>query len=140
MASTFQFSKRVEFSETDMAGIVHFSNFFRYMEMAEHAFIRSLGCSVHMEVDGDTYGWPRVHVECDFKKPLRYDDVVEIEVRVAEKKEKALHYDFTFRKDGEVVATGKTIAVCVACAPGGVMHSAPIPAILADQITAAESE
>ena len=38
--------RTVEFSETDMAGIVHYSNFFRYMESAEHAFFRALGFSV----------------------------------------------------------------------------------------------
>ena len=72
MAWQFIFKKRVEFCETDMAGIVHFSNFFRYMEMAEHAFIRSLGYSVHTEIDGCRYGWPRVRAECDYRQPIRF--------------------------------------------------------------------
>ncbi|MEQ2009187.1 MAG: acyl-CoA thioesterase, partial [Limisphaerales bacterium] len=46
MASEFKALRRVEFSETDMAGIVHYSNFFKYMETAEHAFFRSLGFSI----------------------------------------------------------------------------------------------
>ena len=41
--STFITHRRVEFSDTDMAGIVHFANFYRYMEQAEHDFFRSLG-------------------------------------------------------------------------------------------------
>ena len=46
MPYEFQLSRRVEFSDTDMAGIMHFSNFFRFMEAAETAFLRSLGLSV----------------------------------------------------------------------------------------------
>ena len=48
MAFEFKLTHRVAFAETDMAGIVHFSNFFRYMENTEHAFYRSLGWSVIM--------------------------------------------------------------------------------------------
>ena len=46
MTYDFNVERRVEFSETDMAGIMHYSNFFRFMETAEHAFYRSLGHSV----------------------------------------------------------------------------------------------
>ncbi|MGY8650976.1 MAG: acyl-CoA thioesterase, partial [Verrucomicrobiia bacterium] len=55
----FIITRRVEFSETDAAGIVHFANFYRYMEYAEHAFFRSLGRSI-VDLDLDI-GWPRVH-------------------------------------------------------------------------------
>ena len=48
MPCEFKVVRRVEFSETDMAGIVHYSNFFRYMETAEHGFFRRLGYSVVM--------------------------------------------------------------------------------------------
>ena len=43
MAHAFTMQRRVEFAETDMAGILHFSNYFRFMESVEHAFFRSLG-------------------------------------------------------------------------------------------------
>ena len=48
MPYEFKVQRRVEFSETDMAGIMHYSNFFRFMETAEHAFYRDLGHSVVM--------------------------------------------------------------------------------------------
>src|SRR5687767_1383765 len=110
MASVFRMTHRVEFADTDMAGIMHFANFFRLMERTEHAFLRSLGASVHSQHEGRTLGWPRVHVECDFRKPLRFEDEVEVELRVREKRERSLVYDFTFRKlqngAAEEVATG----------------------------------
>ena len=76
----------MEFSDTDMAGIMHFSNFFRFMETAEHGFYRSLGFSVIMPETDPRLGWPRVHAGCDYRKPLRFEDLVEIHLLVSEKK------------------------------------------------------
>ena len=74
MPYEFKVQRRVEFSETDMAGIMHYSNFFRFMETAEHGFYRSLGFSVVMPETDPRLGWPRVHAECDYRKPLRFED------------------------------------------------------------------
>src|SRR5690242_15056891 len=90
----------VEFSHTDMAGIMHFSNFFRFMEAAEHGFFRSLGFSIHT-TEPEPLGWPRVHASCDFRMPLRFEDSVEIRLLVREKREKSLVYSFIFRKLNE---------------------------------------
>src|SRR5512137_1581948 len=98
MAYEYKVRRRVEFSETDMAGIVHYSNFFRYMEAAEHAFFRSLGFSVVMRQVDPPVGWPRVHASCDYKAPLHFEDEVEVHMLVAEKKAKSLTYEFRFRK------------------------------------------
>ena len=75
MAYEFKAIRRVEFADTDMAGIMHYSNFFRFMETAEHAFFRSLGLSIFPRRSDPPVGWPRVHAECDFKRPLAFEDV-----------------------------------------------------------------
>lgn len=99
-----------------MAGIMHFANFFRFMERAEHAFFRSLGFSV---IDStvpreERVGWPRVHASCDYIAPLRFEDQVEIEVLVAEVRTRSLSYVFRVRKlDGVLVAEGRIAIVCV---------------------------
>src|SRR5882672_1912623 len=98
MAYEFKAVRRVEFSETDMAGIVHYSNFFKYMETAEHGFFRSLGFSVVMDRHDPPVGWPRVHAECDYLQPLRFEDDVEIQMLVCEKKVKSLSYLFRFHR------------------------------------------
>ena len=59
MSEPFRVTRRVEFGDTDMAGIVHFSNFFRYMESAETAFLRARGLSVAWRDGGVRYGFPR---------------------------------------------------------------------------------
>ena len=140
MAYEFKLTRRVEFSETDMAGIAHFSNFFRYMEAAEHAFFRSLGFSIVSE----GIGWPRVHADCDFKSPIRFEDEVEIHLLVREKREKSISYAVIFRKlNGEAreVARGNLTVACVARdKPGGAMKSVPIPPEIASKIEAAPKE
>lgn len=143
MACEFKLTRQVEFSETDMAGIMHFSNFFRYMEAAEHAFFRSLGTSIH--VAGGDLGWPRVHVDCDFQHPLRFEDVVEVRLLVREKREKSIVYTLIFRKLNEQppreVARGTLAVACVKREkPGGKMKSIPIPRVLADKIEVAPGE
>jgi len=143
VACKFKLTRRVEFSETDTAGIMHFSNFFRYMEVAEHAFFRSLGTSIHAA--GNSLGWPRVHVECDFKHPLRFEDVVEISLFVRQKKKKSLVYTFVFRKLNEQpvreVARGMVAVACVKRdKSSGKMTGIPIPKALADKIEVAAEE
>lgn len=132
MASEFRMTHRVEFADTDMAGIMHFANFYRFMEATEHAFFRSLGLSIHMEDEGRRIGWPRVHTSCDYKQPLRFEDEVEIHLMVREKKSKSLTYEFVFRKqvEGRVVevARGRITAVCVAMdVDAGRMRAVSIP-------------
>ena len=131
MAYEFKATRRVEFSDTDLAGIMHYANFFRFMETAEHGFYRSLGFSVVMPETDPRLGWPRVHAECDFRKPLRFEDMVEIHLLVAKKGTKAITYQFRFRKLNEEpvveVARGIITIVCVAHVKDGKMSSVSIP-------------
>jgi len=137
-AHEFTITRRVEFSETDMAGIVHFSNFCRYMEHAEHAFFRSLDRSI---VDpGLGIGWPRVHMSCDFKKPLRFEDEVEIQLRVSAKTSKSISYQFRFRVAGAEAACGALTVVCVRRNEAGEMKAASIPPEIADLIEVAPAD
>ncbi len=101
MAHEFTQRRRIDFYETDMAGIVHFSNFFRFMESAEHAFFRSLGLSLHHNEGGEMSGWARVHASCDYQRPARYQDLVEVRLEVREKTSNSLSYAIGFRKVDE---------------------------------------
>jgi YbgC/YbaW family acyl-CoA thioester hydrolase len=82
MTEPFRTSRRVEFAETDMAGIVHFANFFRWMESAEVEYLRSRGLSVALTWQGKEIGFPRVSASCDYLSPVTFEDLVEIVVRV----------------------------------------------------------
>ena len=140
MAYEFKVVRRVEFSETDMAGIVHYANFFRYMETAEHAFFRSIGFSIWTEQVKPRVGWPRVHASCDYSQPLRFENEVEIHLLVAKKKSKAITYAFRFNKLGGKepveVARGALTVVCVTH-KNGVMKATRIPKVIANKIEVA---
>jgi YbgC/YbaW family acyl-CoA thioester hydrolase len=142
MPYEFKMTHRVEFADTDMAGIMHFANFFRFMEVTEHAFLRSLSLSVHTEEGGHTIGWPRVRAACEYKLPLRFEDQVEVHLLVREKKERSLTYDFVFRKldngAASEAARGSLTVVCVSLdREAGTMKAVPIPAVFADRIEVA---
>tara|TARA_Y100001934_G_C12076455_1_gene642642 strand:- start:107 stop:544 length:438 start_codon:yes stop_codon:yes gene_type:complete len=116
MATTFSMTRTVEFAETDMAGIVHFTNFYRWMEVCEHEFLRSLGLSVDTHTVEGRVGWPRVKTSCRFKRPLRFEDEVTLTLTVKELRDRSIVYAFDFHKteDGETIlaAHGETIAAC----------------------------
>ena len=129
----FEYQRRVEFHETDLAGIVHFSNFYRYMETAEHEFMRSLGHSIQGQIDGAEIGWPRVSASCEFRKPARNDDVLTIRVFIRELRTRSVRYEFEFFIDVSEppIATGSIVVVCVKFEDDGIA-AVPIP----DQIRA----
>src|SRR5262245_35599300 len=112
MTTPFQTSRVVEFSDTDMAGIMHFSACFRYMEAAEHELLRSLGFSVYSEVDGVPVSFPRVAASCEYRSPARCEDVLEISVTVRRLGEKSVSYGFEFRDGDRDIAAGEMTSVC----------------------------
>jgi YbgC/YbaW family acyl-CoA thioester hydrolase len=138
MPYEFKVTRRVEFSDTDMEGIMHFSNFFRFMETAEHGFLRSMGFSAVLSRNGLEVCLPRVHAECDYLAPLRFEDEVLIHLLVERKGERSLTYQFRFyRLDGATsreVARGQVTAACAARQPDGTFKAASLPREMADQI------
>ena len=106
----FVHERRVEFCDTDAAGIAHFSSLMQYVEQAEHAFLRSLGFSVFTgNADGLT--WPRVHVEMDFAGPVRFEETVRISVAVKELGRTSVRYLFRITGPNGPVAKAETVAV-----------------------------
>ncbi len=112
MAQTFKTKRRVEFRDTDMAGIVHFSVFFAYMEEAEHQLLRSLGLGVICEVDGHSVSFPRVNAECNYRAAIRFEEVIDIHVVVKRIGQKSVTYGFNFFRGDTAVADGTITAVC----------------------------
>ena len=119
MADKFFVKRRVEFCETDAAGIAHFASYLCYMEQAEHDFLRSLGLSVcEPQGDGWHLSWPRVHVECDFQGSAKFEDVLDITVCVSRLGQKSVTYEFNFMRGVQTIAKGRVIAVCCNVKPG----------------------
>lgn len=124
----FVHRRRVQFVETDMAGIVHFSNYYRWMEEAEHELFRSLGLKI-MDPQGDrTYiGWPRVQTTCHYEAPIRYSDFIDIHVTVERIGAKSVTYYFEFYREDQRVGYGRTKAASCICSPDGTLRSIEVP-------------
>ena len=132
LTDPFYAERKVEFSETDMAGIVHFSNFFRYMEFAEARFFEALGLDLFLEAEGYLCGWPRVHAECRFRSPLRFGDHLRIGLGLTEIGTRSLSYRFRFFRDAsphpvKAAVGGFTTVFTRKPASGGEMENLPIP-------------
>jgi YbgC/YbaW family acyl-CoA thioester hydrolase len=110
VSTGFHYSRRVQFSETDLAGIAHFSAYFRFMEEAEHALWRAAGLSIGAAEK--TGGWPRVSAAFDYKSPLRFEDEFDVVVRIAEITRRSIRYGFTITRGDTLVGTGTMTAVC----------------------------
>jgi 4-hydroxybenzoyl-CoA thioesterase/acyl-CoA thioester hydrolase len=124
----------VEFADTDMAGIVHFAAFFRYMESAEHELLRSLGFSVYTEIDGVPISFPRVAATCEFDAPSRCEDMLDIAVNVRHVGNTSVTYGFDFSAEGRDVAHGTMTSVCCRVEHGKPPVSIPIPEVVAKEL------
>lgn len=135
-APEFAAVHRIEFADTDAAGLLHFSAYFRLMEATEHAFYRSLGGSGFVEDGKGRRGMPRVSASCEFLRPLRFEDEVEVRLRLRKAGERKVGYDFEFRvrPDPEPAARGSMIVVHAQRSRDGRFRSAPLPAFLRDAI------
>lgn len=131
MISEYRLARRVQFYETDAAGIVHFSVFFRYVEEAEHAMWRAAGLSI--AAPGDPIGFPRVTAGFEFLRPLQFEDEFEVHLRVTGKTARTLSYSATIEKDGTTIARGTLTVACVSKRPGEPMRGTDIPPDIADR-------
>jgi acyl-CoA thioester hydrolase len=124
----FVTTRRVEFVDTDMAGIVHFSNFFRFMEQAEAEFFRSQGHSLaNLTGGGSGVGWPRVSASASFKAPAYHEDVLEVRIFVRRRGLKSLTLFFEITRDKTLVATGQIKTAYCRFAPGMPIQALEIP-------------
>lgn len=136
MTAIFSTHKRVEFVDTDAAGIAHFSAFMLYMEQAEHELLRHLGLSVMTKDAEGKISWPRVSVRCDFQSSAKFEDILTVEVRILRLGEKSITYGFRFFEEGRAVATGETTAVCCRIVHEQPPKSMPVPAVMAEKLRA----
>jgi acyl-CoA thioester hydrolase len=129
----FSYRRRVQYRDTDASGIVHFSAFFVYCEEAEHALWRVAGLSVeprHIEI-----GWPRVSASFDFLRALRFEDEIDVQIRVIGKTSKTLRYQAVVMHEGRAAAVGTMTTICVRKRPGEPLKAIDIPADIADRFT-----
>lgn len=137
MAKSYKTTRRVEFRDTDAAGMAHFSVFFVYMEEAEHELLRHLGLSVMLADDKGPISFPRVAARCDYQRAVKFEDVLVIEVAIVRLGKKSVTYEFNFSHDGRPVASGQTTTVCCRFQADGAPKSIAIPSWIAQKLAPA---
>lgn len=105
MPCEFTLQRSVQFCEADAAGIAHFSNFFRYMEECEHAFLKELGCTVWGGIDQTL--WPRVDARCSYLSPIPVATDFTIRLLIVNIANKSIDYQFQFHVDERMSAVGQ---------------------------------
>jgi 4-hydroxybenzoyl-CoA thioesterase/acyl-CoA thioester hydrolase len=132
----FRMQRTIEFADTDMGGIVHFARFFVFMETAEHRFLESLGLDLDADLAARGLGWPRVAASCEYRRPARFGDVLEVAVRVVRRGRSSVTYAIRFVRQGEEIATGRVTTACCELVPGLEVRAIPIPDDIAARIPA----
>lgn len=134
----FIYRRRVQFAETDLAGIAHFAMLFRYMEEAEHALWRAAGMSI--ATSGENVGWPRVAASLAFKAPLKFEDEFDVLVTIEDVSRSTISYRHVIKLGETVIAEGTMAAVHVDKKPGEALKSAPIPQEIIDRLRRVSAE
>ena len=129
----FRFQTRIRFVDTDASGRIHYTAMFRHFEAAETEFMRSL----EVRYSRDEYLFPRVHVECDFRVAIQYDDLIDIEVFLTKLGKSSVRFKFRTWKTGDLAASGAVVAVCV---DAKTQRSMPIPEELRNKLLPAVEE
>jgi acyl-CoA thioester hydrolase len=125
----FHYLRSVQFAETDLAGIVHFSWYFRYMEEAEHALWRAAG----MSIARDGLHWPRVTAYCEYTSSLRFEDEIIVKVRAGFGRRR-IQYGFEIQRTDTVAAHGAMTSVCTRANDAGRLEPIEIPQDLTDRL------
>jgi acyl-CoA thioester hydrolase len=132
VSNAFKASFRISWADTDAAQVVHFSNYFRFFEKTEEEFYRHLGFTF---IDAHKRGlwFPRVEAFCQFKKPARFNDLVEVELTIEELKEKSVKYSFRVLngETSELLANGYMILVAADKQTG---KAAKIPMVIVEKL------
>lgn len=104
-----KFERRVQFSETDASGRMHFTSLLKWVEEAEHELLRDYGIQVFEE----GAGWPRAHISCDYQRPVVFGDEVLVALTLNGLGEASLSWAFEVRENRsqKVVASGAMVTV-----------------------------
>jgi acyl-CoA thioester hydrolase len=106
--NTITIQRRVQWMDTDAAGIWHHSVVIRWLEEAEADLHRRLG------VSDRTFGaTPRVRTEFTFATSVQFDDLVDVTLTVSALGETSITYDLEVRRGTTAVASGRVIAVLI---------------------------
>ena len=97
----------VIFGDTDQMGVVYYANYLRFFEGARSALWRSLGRS-YKDVEAQGIALPVVEAHVNYRKPARYEDLLEVEVEISEVRMASMRFTYTVWRGTDKIADGYT--------------------------------
>ena len=98
----------IRYYECDRMGITHHSNYVRIMEEARIDYLDNLGWGFD-KIEADGVVSPVVSIECKYKSPTTFKDMVEVEVSICNMSDLKFEFKYIMRKDGKLVAEGHSV-------------------------------
>ena len=111
----FSIEERVRWGDVDAARIIFYGAYIRFFEIAETELFRAVGLHYGTMFDEMKIWLPRVHLECDFHRAARLDDLLEVSVYVGRFGTKSMRLNFEVRRRSteELVATAHFVLAAV---------------------------
>lgn len=100
---------RVRYGETDQMGVVHHGNYALYLEMGRIEWLRKMGISYRkMEAEGVML--PVISMTLNFKKPARYDDVINVKTQLKNRPSAKIEFDYEITDEiGQIITTATVV-------------------------------
>lgn len=133
MKRKFTIEERVRWGDVDAARIIFYGAYIRFFEYAETELFREVGLQYGVMFDELKIWLPRVHLECDFKRAARLDDLLEVSVFVGRFGTRSMRLNFEVRRNGEeeLIATAHFVLAAV---NQDTFETVPIPAELRERL------
>jgi|SRR6201988_897821 len=130
---TFTIEERVRWGDVDAARIIFYGAYIHFFEFAETELFREVGLAYGTMFDELKIWLPRVHLECDFRRAARLDDLLEVSVYVGRFGTKSMKLNFEVRRKGEdaMIATAHFVLAAV---NQDTFETVPIPAELRERL------
>ena len=125
----FTIEERVRWGDVDAARIIFYGAYIHFFEFAETELFREVGLHYGVMFDELQIWLPRVHLECDFHRAARLDDLLEVSVYVGRIGNKSMRLNFEVRRQGseELIATAHFVLAAV---NQSTFETVPIPSEL----------
>ncbi|HEU4432820.1 MAG TPA: thioesterase family protein [Pyrinomonadaceae bacterium] len=135
----FTIEERVRWGDVDAARIIFYGAYIRFFEYAETELFREVGLQYGVMFDELKIWLPRVHLECDFKRAARLDDLLEVSVFVGRFGTKSMRLNFEVRRKGEeeLIATAHFVLAAV---NQDTFETVPIPTELRERLAPYKAE
>src|SRR5439155_19915533 len=112
MLSEHEIQIRVRYSETDAMGYLHHGHYFSYFEMGRTALLRAQGGNYRTMEEGGQF-MVVVNIECKYRRPARYDDLLTLKTRVARVTPAKLEHEYKLFREGELLTEARSTLACV---------------------------